>query len=267
MKKYLITLLLGTLFSSNIAFAEHSTYEIKGTASHIRYSETVNNAFFMRDKGYMLGIEGAWRYTGNDWLWLAIEASFSSGKVDYQSNGTGSMKGNADLLADTRILMGYQMKGWTPYSGFGYRYLQDDSRNKVSTTGATGYLRRANYFYIPLGVTAPLEYYISGIQLFDGWHINAFVEYDLFVYGLQKSYVGATGPLNNDQYNGWGARASVQFVKEFESLYKLVLEPYVKHWHIDDSFPNCTVGGGFSICGLEPDNKSTEFGVKIGIVI
>lgn len=41
---------------------------------------------------------------------------------------------------------------WAPYTGFGFRYLNNDSRGETST-GYWGYQRSSHYYYLPIGVT------------------------------------------------------------------------------------------------------------------
>ncbi|MBZ0165495.1 MAG: hypothetical protein K8I00_01720, partial [Candidatus Omnitrophica bacterium] len=144
----------------------------------------------------------------------------------------------------------------------GYRYLNDDSAGKRTTTGAAGYERESNYLYLPLGIgyTLPLE---------EGWTVAAKVEYDVFLTGEQKSHLGdaITGlnTVKNDQDSGWGVRGSVKISRETER-FDFFVEPYIRYWEADDSEISAITYSGVLVgFGLEPENNSLETGARIGI--
>ena len=54
-------------------------------------------------------------------------------------------------------------------------------------------------------------------------------------------------------------------MKETETV-NLFIEPFVRYWKIDDSdISPVTYGGVLVGFGLEPENNSTEVGVRAGI--
>lgn len=197
--------------------------EIGFETSHITYKEPN----LMEQKGIMCGANIAFTYRGwlpplssdNDRSMLKIEARGSHGQVDYTSVSTGSSDGIDDYMFEFRGLGGYSFfisdrSIITPYVGYGYRYLNDDSAGKISTTGAAGYKRQSNYYYAPIG--------IESITVFEeGGSIRVKLEYDYFCRGKQKSFLGAFPgyvDIENNQSDGYGYRASIRFHKVGEKI-------------------------------------------------
>ena len=198
---------------------------------------------------------------------IRLDGRVAYGQVDYTSVGTGDLDNINDFVFETRVAGGYDfnMTGEsliTPYIGIGYRYLYDDTSGKVSTNGALGYKRESNYLYIPVG--ADLHGPIN-----EQWDVNFNTEFDIFIYGKQKSHLGdAIAGLNtvsNDQNDGFGVRGSIRFTRKNEKR-DLFIEPFVRYWHINDSDISAVSYNGVIVgYGLEPENKSFESGVKIGL--
>ena len=262
--------LIGGLVAAPQSFAFESKIhecEVATEISYIKYSEDV-----MKEKGMMYGISGDYTYRGNlgkniSNIMLKIDNKVSFGQVDYEgelNDGTPyDIDDIDDLMYEVRGVGGYDfnvMDGTvrlTPYFGIGYRYLNDDSSND-----AAGYERESNYFYSPLGIEAMTE-------LKDGWSLGAAVEYDIFWFGKQKSHLGdavaSLSDIENDQKSGYGIRGSILVKKKSEKV-NFLIEPFVKYWDINDSEAT-TVSLSGTIIGtaIEPENHSTEFGLKIGL--
>ena len=254
-------------------------FDLGTEISHIRYAEPN----FMKDKGYMYGVFGAvtyrtetaqqitsWRdfFSGaNPLNVFRLEGKFSYGTVDYESEGTGTLDDIPDYMLEFRGLTGFDAfpipaLRLTPYIGFGYRYLNDDSGGETTSTGHFGYERESNYFYLPVG----LEAFMKNKA---GWGLGITVEYDVFLDGEQKSHLGdAVAGLNtvkNDQNSGYGIRGSLKLVKETQKV-SFYLEPFIRYWKIDDSeISTVTYSGVIVGYGKEPENNSTEYGVKFGL--
>lgn len=197
---------------------------------------------------------------------FGLDLRFLGGQVDYDSRDTGSIDNINDYLFEVRGTAGYDFPVfdqtvWTPYVGIGYRYLNDDSGGKTSTTGAAGYERESNYVYVPLGVR-------TNTPLSELWQLGFNVEYDIFVDGTQKSHLEDVSSLlntvENDQDEGFGVRGSIQFARQADT-WNLLLEPFVRYWSVEDSnVAVVTCGGTPCAAGYEPNNESIEYGVKIG---
>ncbi len=244
--------------------------EIGFEYNRFRYVEPV---FDLVDKGNLFGIYGSYtlRPAKNDNVYEDIinvykmEARFNYGKVDYQSAPSGTSDGITDWTYEIRFLGGKdfllaQDFRLTPYTGFGFRYLNDDTGGKQTSTGAYGYERESHYLYIPLGVEFTA-------RVGEHWMISPTLEYDIFIQGTQKSHLsdvpGGYPDLENDQNKGYGLRGSIKFIKEMKP-FSLVVEPYFRYWSIDDSDTETAAGSVFVVTGLEPENNSTEYGVRLG---
>ncbi|MFH1798511.1 MAG: hypothetical protein ABH844_04115 [Candidatus Omnitrophota bacterium] len=237
------------------------TVELGTEISYIKYEEPD----VMDETGAMYGIVGS--YTYHDMFMAKAEVKGSMGKVDYDgqlSDGTPyTINGILDYMIEARGLIGYDISMldatfFTPYVGFGYRYLSDNAGVDVY-----GYDRESNYFYSPIGVEIITKFE-------NGWSIGGLVEYDLFWYGLQKSHyedvaVGLN-VVNNDQNDGWGVRGSIKVIKEWENA-GIVVEPFVRYWSIGESEgASITYSGSYVGSAYEPENNSLEIGGKIAVL-
>lgn len=256
-----------------------TNFEIGGEASYITYEEPN----FMKDKGEMFGIFAALthRISQNSHIekiedifsddniinMFRIEGKFSWGEMDYDSQGTGSMEDVEDYMIEGRFLAGYDIpvlreSRITPYLGVGYRYLNDDSGGRVTTTGHYGYEREAHYVYLPIG-------FETNFPMSNGWSWGTTLEYDAFLGGKQDSHLedvdSGFQTLSNDQESGFGLRGAMRLTK-VNNRVDFFLEPFIRYWHIDDSEISPVVySGTIAGYGLEPENKSTEFGAKAGV--
>lgn len=239
---------VGSIFAEPSQLQIQLVYEI----SHITYEEPL-----MKEKGFMGGIAGSLAYHNN--LMLKAEGRLSGGLVNYDghlANGTPcTIDYIPDYMLEFRGLGGYDFPILTatiltPYIGFGYRYLNDDSSFDPS-----GYERESNYYYSPIGVETITE--------LKGWSIGATIEYDYFWKGIQKSHLSDSNPglsdAKNDQKGGYGWRGSIKFQKN-----RLIIEPFIRYWDIDKSeVQDITYYGTYYGYAWEPKNNSTEIGIKI----
>ena len=240
--------------------SETYEWELAGEVSHITYDEPN----VMEEEGVMYGVLGSYTYRHD--IMIRGEARFSYGQVDYKNSGT--INNIDDYMLEFRGLAGYDLPVFgsstlTPYAGFGYRYLNDDTSGMVSSTGALGYERESNYFYSPLGVeiTTPMD---------NGWSLGVILEYDYFWKGIQKSHLSdastSFNDLENDQNEGYGLRASLKLQIETEDK-DFLIEPFIRYWDIKQSeTTNITYNGVLWGYGWEPENTSTEFGLKLAVI-
>lgn len=244
---------------SATAPVKYHTWEIGPELSFIEYKEPD----VMREKGMMYGMGAAYTYHNN--VMLKADAKLSYGQVDYQNSGT--LDNIDDYMLEIRAVGGYDFKltpslMLTPFIGFGYRHLRDELNGRVTSTGARGYLREANYFYSPVGVTLLKDFNKS-------WIIGLTVEYDLFWKGRQKSHLSnasaAYGDLENNQNSGYGLRGSLM-IKKIVGRMSYSLEPFIKYWNIDKSdIQDVIYNGVIWGYGWEPQNNSTEVGVRFNV--
>jgi hypothetical protein len=227
--------------------------------SHIKYEE----AGLMKETGTMFGIAGSYVYHNK--IMLKAEARGAAGKVDYDgqlSDGTPyTIDGIRDFMFEPRILIGFDMPYrhvvLTPYAGIGYRALWDKMGKD-----AIGYDRQSNYLYAPLGIEALIE-------LNRDWSLGTTAEADMFIRGLQHSYLSQCdvgyGDITNKQTQGYGLRGAIRLIKKSRRV-DIEIEPFVRYWHIEDSEAVPVTWKGTIIgYGYEPENNSTEIGAKIAI--
>jgi hypothetical protein len=234
------------------------TWELGVEISHVKYEEPE-----MEEDGVMYGIIGS--YTYHNGFMFRAEGRFGYGQVDYSSPVSGTVDGIDDYTLELRGLAGYDVAlskscWFTPYIGIGYRYLDDDSSGRISSTGALGYDRESNYVYSPIGVRL-----IADLQ--NGWSIGGTAEYDVFWWGKQISYLSGVGPGYNDvsnrQTSGYGLRGSLELQKKFTDTH-WAIEPYIRYWHIGESeHSDLTLYGVRIGEAWEPENKSTEYGINL----
>lgn len=239
------------------------SFEIAPEISYIKYEEPG----VMEEKGMMYGISASYAY--HDKLMFKAQGKFSFGLLNYEGSTWGGTPLNIEhipnYLWEFRGLVGYDITVFkstviTPYLGIGYRYLNDNPQEKY----AFGYKRETHYLYSPIG----LEVFT---KLNEQWSLGAEVEYDVFLWGRQKSHFDYSNPGTDVTYNvqrsGYGVRGAVRLVRKGERI-GFVLEPYVKYWSIDESSDSEVSYMGFPI-GLqviEPKNRSTEIGCKLAIM-
>jgi hypothetical protein len=189
---------------------------------------------------------------------------------DLEYNGSGIVKGKYDDDWELRGAIGKDYfiganSRVTPYFGFGYRFLFDRGNGELSSINDYGYDRKSHYYYLPLGGNAVME-------LPGNWEIGTNIEYDFFIYGLQKSYLsdgdqfnGLNNPnITNDQNQGFGMRISIKLLKRWP-LFDLYVEPYIRFWDIEQSEAVTAVIDGKLQTGVEPKNNTMEVGSKFGI--
>ena len=239
---------------------QRHAFELGAELSYIKYEEPG----VMEEKGVMSGFSGSYTYYDN--YMLKAEGRFSVGQVDYEgqlSDGTPyNIDDIDDYMLELRGLAGYgfpvfESSVLTPYVGLGYRYLNDDL-----SSDPAGYERESNYFYSPIGIesSTPME---------NGWVVGLTLEYDYFWKGIQISHLSdfssAFNDVENDQNDGYGLRGSVKFKKEIEKL-NLIIEPFIRYWDIDRSEDaTITFAGAVWGYGYEPENDSTEIGIKVAV--
>lgn len=211
---------------------------------------------FMSLKGGKIGLDlRATKVLQND-QFIRGDLRYAFGSVDY--NGSGSASGEQDWYIEARGLVG---KDWvlndavfSLYTGFGYRYLFDDGRG-ITSTGAAGYRRESNYFYLPIGI-------IHHRALSDQARLETTLEYDHLLAGKQISRwsdIGqGYGDLTNNQSSGYGLKLSVMYQKN-----SWAIGPYANYWNIGQSETTLVYQNGIPVLiGWEPENNTVEFGLK-----
>ena len=235
------------------------------------YYEYKEDSVNVKLKGWWDSIDAVYVYRPqegdllySDWVnHYGLEGRYAWADLDYTSGSTGSDNDEPNRMVELRGILGRDFYPTpsvviTPYGGFGFRYLVDDSGGRQTTTGQYGYDRKSHYFYLPVGFNYTY-------QPNKDWRIVSNAEYDYFISGWQKSYLSDVPvpgyfDVRNNQKHGYGVRGSIKFIKILPFV-NLSIEPFVRYWHIDDS----NVANAGLIDGMEPENTTIESGLKAGV--
>ncbi len=209
-------------------------------------------------EGNKVGLVG--RFTQalpDNWYWGA-DARQSHGNINYSSASRGSKGGNPDVLTEARITAGkdYPLGSQllAPYFGLGYRELSTDLRG-LTSTGDTGYRRRSQYVYLPLGLTHRLP-------LPAGARLSTSLEYDLLLEGRQSFLLSDTDTTSSDpvtsQRHGYGLRLQSSY-----ETYHWSLGFFVHDWRLGESDQARQSLAGVPAARVEePGNSTREVGVQ-----
>jgi hypothetical protein len=231
-------------------------------------------AVWMNDTGNLYGLNGSYRLTWNDTLFIQPEGRILYGKHDYRTGRKETVNGKTKnkipvFLYEPRLLMGGKipMMGkkltLSPYTGIGYRFKSDDSEdvkyidlrpNIRRSPKVLGYYRKSNYVYIPLG--GCVDYVLN-----DTWSVSFKGEYDWIVkawhYSRNKTRNIGTEPRTYRQPNGYGLKGEASISYLYNKV-KFSVSPYLNYWNIRNSKEK---NGG----AIEPYNITWESGIKLGI--
>ena len=257
----------------NYPLTPHALY-LEGAVnlSHLDYHEESHGVKnFAEDKGWFYGPQFAVTYVSPSHFTGKLEVKVARGRVDYQGYHSGTSSGTRNDLLETRGLIGYQTQQNTQhpfavYTGFGYRYLKDNSAGTVTSVGTSGYDRKANYYYTPVGVTARI------LQR-NYWYVDGNIEYDYLWHGLQHTdltiFDGAEY-FKNKQDNGHALRGFIRFSHPYSNG-TLAIKPFITYWRVDASerlHGMAPCGSSIQMCILEePQNDTFEYGIQVGYTI
>jgi len=259
-----IIALLVMLLISTVSYADNSKHDFSiGTeVSSITYKEPE----LMKNKGIMKGITGSYTYRNR--LLLKAEGRYAFGEVDYSSPISGTMDDIKDYIIEGRGLVGYGISpkpfGFevSPYTGIGYRYLNNDMGHRFTSVGHFGYERESMQWYLPLGLEL-----IKSFK--NNWSVVITGEVNTLLRGRQKNHVGYIPgyvDFTNKQRNGFGQRVSLELKKETPKI-TYSIGPFLRHSDIRQSE---TAVGAYIIPTIpiefiEPRNQSTEVGVQFKV--
>lgn len=235
---------------SLISISAATAAELTMDVSHYEYEELhpSTNAFFMEDISdpgfFSIGLRSWNRPDADGGFGLLYTVETTYGQTAY--SGSGTMTKDYYKQRFEGYLAYRANDALSPFLGLAYRRLLDDSGGTLTSTGASGYDRLSEYFYVPIGVRFDVN---------DLLYIKA--QYNLFVEGTQTSYV--YGTVENKQTYGWGADLTVNYrVNESWSIYS-----FYRYWDIDNS--TIDLSGDGTHTGQEPQNTTSEVGLGISV--
>lgn len=257
-KLTLLALFVARPLFANTHYLEPGLHQNVGLEGyHYVYRETVNNSFFMRNKGPMLGVYYDVSFQPKDMpCRFAIEGRAAyAPNLHYHSQNTGDGKHSRHAVFEARLLGSYVMtfkSQWIVegYVGLGIRYLLNFPTDQLTTTGHEDYSRESQYNYAPIGIRI-----IKTLDNEMQWVSH--VEYDWFLRGLQKSKLATD--IKNPQHHGYGARIGADLhIPSSTYCFSYMVGIFARYWHIGDSVKD-------SEGGYEPKNTTRELGIRIGI--
>jgi hypothetical protein len=202
------------------------------------------------------------RYLSYDW-YNQTDTSFILGNVDYTSSNAGSVSGQDNLIFVLQTTLNHcWANAYCVGLGYGFRYLDNDSRHSITTTGNFGYERENYLHYLPIVLTAERLFHnqrfnrfqlqTKGYYLLDGNQISKY------------SKLGCESDMHNRQNTGYGAEIIARLYANDRKWYYGIGAQY---WQIEASdtvrIP-CFDGNHY---GNEPDNTTTMISAVIGYIV
>lgn len=225
---------------------------------------------FISQSGPFAGADAKYNFKFGTWF-VTLNGDGDIGYPDYKSSGSGTLNGIWNYKVELRALVGDDLLlseagrvYASPYTGFGYRLLYEPQNGRITSLGFAAYDRLSQYFYLPFGIR-------FGIPAGD-WLLRPSAEYDLFLHGIQKSYISglaaapgvvAQGDATNQQHSGYGLRG--EFLIEPPMVRpRIAFGPFVRWWMIGSSRPTTIPAtGGAVIIATEPHNDTIEAGATV----
>ena len=276
MKKIMFTLALSMVFalvSFRAAFAEtkegpdllpKKAWEVSYEIFNFDYEETVDGDKLMEEEGIMNGVRlGFTSHSGRGPM-VRLNGSFSYGQLEYDGETWGGDPVEADTEDFLVRLQGdfgwdFQYRGTvsTIYTGIAYRYWNND----IDEEG--GYEREISQFYWPIG-------YELAIPVGRKWIIGAGANYSLLLGGMVESHLSDVDSSFDDAENsqdggdGYGV-GSVVYIKHDSARFPWSVSAFVNYYDIDDSDTDVVDLGGTSFLVFEPENETTEIGLRVSL--
>ena len=273
MKKLLMAAVVATLATNAIAdtnsLKTKTAHEVGISVSSYEYKEPykAEHDFWMKLDAVNYGVNYLGTYKIND-NWFALgNMSYKRGDDDYKSSGSGTDKNIGKDIFEVKVAIGrdfdFDKFVFSPYAGLGYRYLDSDWAGHTTSTGAFGYGRESNYFYLPIGT-------FHRMNLGSESKLETNIEYDYLIKGTQdtnlKDLIGRGGitavdNASNKQNSGYGLKASAIYKQN-----NFGFGPYAEYWNInrsDNAYGFGTISGTtYSGYVFEPANRTIEYGLK-----
>jgi hypothetical protein len=235
---------------------ENQRFKIGLERMQYHYKETSNGQKLMSTEGPLFGINAEYYRDLDNQYFLNMDARALTGIESYDGHLINLQTGartpystgysTRNHLFEARITPGLKSGGFNFYTGLGYRVKTDAPMNSYTYS----YPRKSQYFYVPVGVTMPTEY----------WDVSMvpYIEGDVLLQGKQTSDLSNLGKSRNTQKNGFGVKAGVAIkLDEFEII------PQVNYWHIGDSDIDRVQYQGRTLLMVEPENTTWEIGLKV----
>ena len=229
-----------------------------------------------RQKGFMSGYEGSLTYRTASSKPIVnmyrLEGQWAQGKFDNRSSdGVISWNGIKDNAYEIRGIAGkefYPLSYFrmTGYSGFGYRYLEDNPEGLSTVSGGytiLGYKTFSHYCYMPFGIDMLYQRNRS-------YSVDSNVEFDYMFRGWETSNLGVIQQGYNTTKNlqtGFGLRLGLRLNLYFKYC-DAFAETFLRYWDIGQSNGILDPVDPVNNPPLEiPKNNTEELGFRFGLLI
>ena len=248
------------LAGSTVASAATVKYQLGAEVYNETYKETVDSQPFMKEEANMTGLNGAIIISTSPLDEVLLEGRYARGNSDYTGAYQGGQYGslqNSGIESRTWEF-GATYKRFIPDwdgvklgLGIGTRYLEDHLDKY-----AGGYRRENTLDYATFVMERPT-------QLDGGWTMTPAFKYKYLLDGQQDSKL-TSGTLTHTQNKGSGYDLSLEFAKTSGKT-EWLITPYMRTWHIKKSESVYVTDGVDVLETYEPDNKTKELGISIGM--
>lgn len=237
---------------SGVDLAKKYELSIAGAAHHETYREAYQGKRVMQQKGGLYGLAASFAVTLSETSKVQFNGLMVHGTSDYIGSYQGGTYGSlffagqrrqlADVSAAYKVKPG-SLKGASVGVGLGYRNLLD----RFSEVGPSGYDRENKMLYGTVGIER--TYGLSS-----AWTATPSLTVRVGLKTSQHSYLFGSRKKSQDDVLGMELALQVQ---SLNAKWPLFVSPFIRVFKVGDSE---VVGGT-----LEPANKTTELGVRVGL--
>ncbi|MEI6468606.1 MAG: hypothetical protein WCO72_03970 [Betaproteobacteria bacterium] len=261
------------IYNLNSKLATKSEYVISALVGYYWYAEPTLG---LDHTGNKYGIDFSATKKISNQYFINGSLLYKNGTVDYSATNFGTAGGQPNRYYELFTTIGKDIainedNYISPYIGLGYRNLYHDSKGQT-TTGAYGYRRTQEYYYIPIGLN-----HKTGLNLLKKQGVlESTIEYDYLLAGknntkysdaIYSGYSNYSVTRADDLYftqkSGFGVKLSTIYKFDQWSI-----GPYLNYWRIQNSDTTSAVyvveGSTTTSSFKEPTNTTMEFGLKAG---
>ena len=227
------------------------------------YRERFEGDTIVFDDGILYGFNLSYTLgLGSNWF-VRARAAFATGSVDYASED-GQISGVPQDTGQLEFQVGHDFQlapgaTLTAFTGVGGRVLNDHSGGEETDTGLLGYDREVGYAYVPLGLSL-------GVPLGGGLSLAVSGQYNHVFGGTSTSRFSQLDPefpdLELDLNGGSGLEVSA-IVSIPVGGSEIRVGPFLRRWNIERSDSFVVSEDDLELEVFEPDNKTTEAGVRL----
>lgn len=234
------------------------------------YREAIDEGT-VKDDGAFIGLGIGYVETIGSGLFLRARLHVAFGSIDYSAPGEAGrsrLDNVPQQLGQLELHVGADVPAGgaviSPFVGLASRYLNDESGGRTTSDGMFGYDREIGFGYVPAGIAVRLPVSTHA-------QLALSAQYNLVVRGTATSKLSGIDARLTDlelQFSdGEGLEASAAVELPLGRT-RISIGPFVRHWAIGRSQSEVLAdpdGSGEMFEFYEPDNTTTEFGLRVAI--